>query len=178
MDPPRGAGDGRHEVQVTPMVPIMLPALGNLACRLLIKVLVRVAWVKQFSNPVPVSRRSAPPVVPQMRERQLLMSVMMMMCLSQISRPRDFREKGKTKITMGTRQPCQRNAGLLDQGLFSHISGWAMVCSVITLSLNPQRTHPTSARAARTLCRCGMCVRARPWARPGPACSLAGWCIR
>ena len=37
------AGDGRQEVQVTAMVPIQLPVLGNLACRLLDKVLVWVA---------------------------------------------------------------------------------------------------------------------------------------
>ena len=48
MDPPGGAGDDRHEVQVTPMILIKLPVLGNLACRLLIEVLVRVAWVKEL----------------------------------------------------------------------------------------------------------------------------------
>ena len=41
------AGDGRQEVQVTAMVPIQLPVLGNLPCRLLVKVLIWVAWVKQ-----------------------------------------------------------------------------------------------------------------------------------
>ena len=74
MDPPGGAGDGRHEVQVTPMVPIMLPVLGNLACRLLIKVLVRFAWVKQFSIPVPVPRRSPPPVVPHAEVQHKILS--------------------------------------------------------------------------------------------------------
>ena len=34
-----------QEVKLTAMVPIELPVLGNLACRLLVKVLVRVAGV-------------------------------------------------------------------------------------------------------------------------------------
>ena len=38
MNPPRGAGDGRQEIQLTAMVPIELPVLCNLACRLLVKV--------------------------------------------------------------------------------------------------------------------------------------------
>ena len=53
---PGSAGDGRQEVQVTAMVPIQLPVLGNLACRLLVKVLIRDAGVKEFSVPVPVPR--------------------------------------------------------------------------------------------------------------------------
>ena len=52
--PARIPGDG-----LTAMVPIQLPVLGNLACRLLVKVLVWVAWVKQLSVAVPVPRRSA-----------------------------------------------------------------------------------------------------------------------
>ena len=36
------------------MVPIQLSVLGSLACRLLVKVLIRVARVKEFSVPVPV----------------------------------------------------------------------------------------------------------------------------
>ena len=52
MNPPRSAGDCRHEIQLTAMVPVELPVLGNLACRLLVKVLVRVARVKQFAVPV------------------------------------------------------------------------------------------------------------------------------
>ena len=65
MNPPRSAGDGRQEIQLTAMVPIELPVLGNLACRLLVKVLVRVARVKELSVPVPVPRRSAPAVMPK-----------------------------------------------------------------------------------------------------------------
>ena len=34
VNPPRSAGDGRQEIQLTAMVPIELPVLGNLACRL------------------------------------------------------------------------------------------------------------------------------------------------
>ena len=49
MNPPRSAGDGRQEIQLTAMVPIELPVLGNLACRLLVEVLVRAAGVK--ANP-------------------------------------------------------------------------------------------------------------------------------
>ena len=63
MNAPGSAGDGRQEVQVTAMVPIQLPVLRNLACRLLVKVLVWVAWVNQFSVPVPVPRRRARAVV-------------------------------------------------------------------------------------------------------------------
>ena len=44
---------------VTAMVPIQLPVRVNLACRLLIKVFVRFAWVEQCSGSVPVLRRSA-----------------------------------------------------------------------------------------------------------------------
>ena len=47
------------------MVPIELPVLGNLGCRLLIKVLVRLARVEKLSVSVPVPRRSAPAVVPE-----------------------------------------------------------------------------------------------------------------
>ena len=65
MNPPRSAGDGRQEIQLTAMVPIELSVLGNLACRLLVKVLVRVARVKELSVPVPVPRRSAPAVMPK-----------------------------------------------------------------------------------------------------------------
>ena len=65
VDPPRSAGDGRQEIQLTAMVPIELSVLGNLACRLLVKVLVRVARVKELSVPVPVPRRSAPAVMPK-----------------------------------------------------------------------------------------------------------------
>ena len=43
MNPPRGAGDGRQEIQLTAVVPIELPVLCSLAGRLLVKVLVRVA---------------------------------------------------------------------------------------------------------------------------------------
>ena len=49
MNPPESAGNDRQEIQLTAMVPIQLPVLGNLACRLLVKVLIRVAWVKEFS---------------------------------------------------------------------------------------------------------------------------------
>ena len=65
MNPPRSAGDGRQEVQLTAMIPIERPALGNLAGRLVVKILIRVARVKELSVPVPVPRRSAPAVVPK-----------------------------------------------------------------------------------------------------------------
>ena len=58
-------GDGRQEIQLTAMVPIELSVLGNLACRVLIKVPVRVVRVKELSIPVPVPRRSAPAVMPK-----------------------------------------------------------------------------------------------------------------
>ena len=47
------------------MVPIDLPVLGNLGCRLLVKTLVRLARVEELSVPVPVPRRSAPVVMPE-----------------------------------------------------------------------------------------------------------------
>ena len=62
-DPDGSAGDGRKEIQLTAMISIQLPVLGNLACRLVIKVLVRAAGVKKLSVPVPVPRRSARAVV-------------------------------------------------------------------------------------------------------------------
>ena len=65
MNPPRSAGDGRQEIQLTAMVPIDLPVLGNLGCRLLVKTLVRLARVEELSVPVPVPRRSAPAVMPE-----------------------------------------------------------------------------------------------------------------
>ena len=68
MNPPRSAGDGRQEIQLTAMVPIELPVLCNLACRLLVKVLVRFARVIELSVPVPLPRRSAPAVVRQCRK--------------------------------------------------------------------------------------------------------------
>ena len=52
-------------MQLTMVLPIELPVLGNLACRLLDKVLVWVAGVNELSVPVPVPRRSAPAVVPK-----------------------------------------------------------------------------------------------------------------
>ena len=58
MNPPRSAGDGRQEIQLTAMVPIELPVLSNLAGRLLVEVLVRAAGVKELSVPVPVPWRS------------------------------------------------------------------------------------------------------------------------
>ena len=68
MNPPRSAGDvshdGRQEIQLTAMVPIELPVLGNLGCRLLVKVLVGAARVEELSVSAPVPRRSAPTVVP------------------------------------------------------------------------------------------------------------------
>ena len=60
MNPPRSAGDGRQEIQLTAMVPTELPVFCNLACRLLIKVLVRVAGMKELSIPVPVPARIRP----------------------------------------------------------------------------------------------------------------------
>ena len=73
MDAAGSAGDGRQEVQVTAMVPMQLPVLGNLACRLFVKVLVWVAWAKQLSVPVPVPRSSARAVVPEAEvEREIL----------------------------------------------------------------------------------------------------------
>ena len=65
MNPARGAGDGRQEIQLTVMIPIELPVLCNLAFRFLVKVLVRLARVKKLSVSVPVPRRSAPAVVPK-----------------------------------------------------------------------------------------------------------------
>ena len=62
MNPPRSAGDGRQEIQLTAMVPIELPVLGNLGCRLLVKVLVGAARVEELSVSVPLPRRSAPTV--------------------------------------------------------------------------------------------------------------------
>ena len=59
-EPARKRGDGGQDVKVTAMVPIQLSVLGSLACRLLVKVLVWVAWMEQFSVPVPVPRSSAP----------------------------------------------------------------------------------------------------------------------
>ena len=76
MNPPGSAGDGRQEFQVTAMVPIQLPVLGNLACRLLVKVLVWVAWVKQLSVPVPVPRRSARAVVPEAEVEHEIQSIL------------------------------------------------------------------------------------------------------
>ena len=76
-DPPRSAGDGRQEIQLTAMVPIALAVLGNLACcllRSLVKVLVRVARVKELSVPVPVPRRSAPTVVPHAEVKHKVLS--------------------------------------------------------------------------------------------------------
>ena len=52
-------------MQLTMVLPIELPVLGNLACRLLVEVLVRLARVKKLSVSVPVPRRSAPAVVPK-----------------------------------------------------------------------------------------------------------------
>ena len=57
MNPPRSAGDGRQEIQLTAMVPIELPVLSNLAGRLLVEVLVRAAGVNELSVPVPVPWR-------------------------------------------------------------------------------------------------------------------------
>ena len=65
MNPPRSAGDGvtdgRQEIQLTAMVPIERPVLCNLACRLLVEVLVRAAGVKELSicsvTSAPVWRR-------------------------------------------------------------------------------------------------------------------------
>ena len=56
------------------MVSVQLPVLLNLACRLLVEVLIRVAGVKEFSVPVPVPRRSACAVVPEEAEHQILSS--------------------------------------------------------------------------------------------------------
>ena len=57
MNPPRSAGNGRQEIQLTVMVPIELPVLVNLACRLLVKVLVGVACMKELSVPLHYSQR-------------------------------------------------------------------------------------------------------------------------
>ena len=66
MNPPGSAGDGRQEIpDLTAMISIQLPVPGNLACRLLVKVLIRVAGVKEFTVPVPVPRRSTCAVVPE-----------------------------------------------------------------------------------------------------------------
>ena len=54
----------RMQKQQSQQLSIQLPVLGNLACRLVIKVLVRAAGVKKLSVPVPVPWRSAPAVVP------------------------------------------------------------------------------------------------------------------
>ena len=56
------------------MVPIELPVLGNLACRLLVEVLVRAAGVKELSVPVPVPWRSAPAVVPHAEIKHKVLS--------------------------------------------------------------------------------------------------------
>ena len=53
----------RMQKQQSQQLSIQLPVLGNLACRLVIKVLVRAAGVKKLSVPVPVPRRSARAVV-------------------------------------------------------------------------------------------------------------------
>ena len=74
MNPPRSAGDCRHEIQLTAMVPVELPVLGNLACRLLVKILIRVAGVKELSIPVPVPRRSAHTVVPHTEVKHEVLS--------------------------------------------------------------------------------------------------------
>ena len=74
MNPPRSAGDGRQEIQLTAVVPIELPVLCSLAGRLLVKVLVGVAGVKERSVPVPVPRRSAPTVVPHTEVKHEVLS--------------------------------------------------------------------------------------------------------
>ena len=74
MNPPRSAGDGRQEIQLTAMVPIELPVLCNLACRLLVEVPVRAAGVKELSVPVPVPWRSAPTVVPHAEIKHKVLS--------------------------------------------------------------------------------------------------------
>ena len=74
MNPPRSAGDGRQEIQLTAVVPVELPVLCNDAGRLLVKVLVRVAGVKERSVPVPVPRRSAPTVVPHTEVKHEVLS--------------------------------------------------------------------------------------------------------
>ena len=66
---------------MTAMVPTQLPVLGNLACRILVKVLVRVAWVEQFPVPVPVPRRGARAVVPEAEvEHEILVPVADVTC--------------------------------------------------------------------------------------------------
>ena len=74
VNPPRSAGDGRQEIQLTAMVPIELPVLGNLGCRFLVKVLVGAARVEELSVSVPVPRRSAPAVVPHTEVKHEVLS--------------------------------------------------------------------------------------------------------
>ena len=71
-----------QEVKLTAMVPIELPVLGHLACRLLVQVLVLVAGVNELSVPVPVPRRSAPTVVPHAETKHKVLGLMMMMFIT------------------------------------------------------------------------------------------------
>ena len=66
MNPARGAGDGRQEVDGddsdrAPAAPCTLQSCFPF----LVLVLVRLARVKKLSVPVPVPRRSAPAVMPE-----------------------------------------------------------------------------------------------------------------
>ena len=60
----------------------------QLACRLLVKVLVRVAGVKELSVPVPVPRRSAPTVVPHTEVKHEVLSPKVYVCITKTEKSR------------------------------------------------------------------------------------------
>ena len=127
VNPSRSAGDGRQEIQLTAMVPIELPVLGNLGCRLLVKVLVRLARVKKLSVPVPVPRRSAPAVMPEAEVEHKVLSPIPKVAHQLEVSPLVAVDSGDRTLSLD-RGPCGTEAGR--QALASTVVSLSSWCTI------------------------------------------------
>jgi len=150
VNPPRSAGDGRQEIQLTAMVPIDLPVLGNLSCRLLVEVLVRAAGVKELSVPVPVPWRSAPAVVPEAEVEHEVLSPIPEVAHQLEVAPLVAVDSGDCTLSLDP-GPCGTKAGrqALARPVVSLSSSCVMFACFGVIAIQVKTPTPTAAARAR-----------------------------
>ena len=150
MNPPRSAGDGRQEIQLTAMVPIELPVLGNLGCRLLVKVLVGAARVEELSVSVPVPRRSAPAVVPKAEVEHKVLSPIPNVAHEFEVSPLVAVDSGDRTLSLDL-GPCGTKAGrqALARPVVSLSSSCVMFACFGVIAVQVKIPTPTAAARAR-----------------------------
>ena len=137
-------------MQLTMVLPIELPVLCNLACRLLVMVLVRLARVKKLSVPVPVPRRSAPAVMPEAEVEDKVLSPIPNVAHQLEVSPLVAVDSGDRTLSLDP-GPCGTKAGrqALARPVVSLSSSCVMFACFGVIAIQVKTPTPTAAARAR-----------------------------